>query len=496
MSVDEELKTIDHKFWVDYFELKNGRIKVFRRKNVSKRFYARFTFRNVSGYVQESLKTTDIDEAASIALELYLQYEFRQKQGLAVKSKAFKNICSEYIAHLQQQAERGEIKQRKAHDRKLMIERYFEKFFDDTLIGEIKRPQIEAYREWRKNYWVYGEGSKLKKWVYERNGRIVRSPIPKTWKGRIPTTSTLNSEETALRAVFKFAVNRGYLSESELPVIRTEDITWRPRSTFSEKEYLKLLAIGRSRIKKAETDKREREAHQRFMVYQYVLIAANCGARVTELMNLRWRDITWEDRDAQGNLSILFDVTGKSKYRTLVANDDCREYLERIRERMKVMSQKYDYKFDEKNGFVFTDYRGRKIGSFKKTFNAWLEEAEVIRDKDGYKRCLGSLRIFYATQRLLKSENLDLYDLALQMGTSVQMLQKTYSRLTARLRANKIKRKAFQSERPKQNNSKTTTIIETDSELKTSLLATEDDYETDADSEAVECKSEVKSKET
>lgn len=44
MSVEEELKTVDHKFWVDYFELKNGGIKVFRRKNVSNKFYARFTF--------------------------------------------------------------------------------------------------------------------------------------------------------------------------------------------------------------------------------------------------------------------------------------------------------------------------------------------------------------------------------------------------------------------------------------------------------------------
>jgi hypothetical protein len=66
---------------------------------------------------------------------------------------------------------------------------------------------------------------------------------------------------------------------------------------------------------------------------------------------------------------------------------------------------------------------------------------------------------------LLKSENLDLYDLALQMGTSVQMLQKTYSRLTARLRANKIKRKAYKPDRGRQEQSKATTIIETDAEI-------------------------------
>jgi hypothetical protein len=41
--------------------------------------------------------------------------------------------------------------------------------------------------------------------------------------------------------------------------------------------------------------------------------------------------------------------------------------------------------------------------------------------------------------RLLKGDNVDLYDLALNMGSSVEMLQKPYSRLTARLKAHKIK---------------------------------------------------------
>ena len=492
MSTDEDLKTVDHKFWVDYFELKNGRIKVFRRKNVSKNFYARFTFRNVSGYVQESLRTTDIEEAASIALERYLHYEFRHKQGLAVKSRAFKTICAEYIQYLKDQFERGEIKEQKYRDRKQIIERYFEKYFDETLIGEIKKPQIESYREWRKNYWVHGEGSKLRRWVYERNGKIIKSPIPKTWRGRIPVPSTLNNEETVLRAIFKFAVNRGYIAENEIPTIRTKRTTWRPRSTFTEREYYKLLAIGRRRIKEAVKAKREREAHQRFMVYHYVLIAANCGARVTELMNLRWRDITWEDRDAQGNKNILFDVSGKSKYRTLVANDECRDYLNRIRERMKVMAGKYDYKFDEKEGYVFTDYRGRKVGSLRKSFDAWMEEAEVIRDKDGYKRCLGSLRIFYATQRLLKSENLDLYDLALQMGTSVQMLQKTYSRLTARLKAHKIKRRKPKQEEKTRTKAKDTQIIEANVDLEDLFLGEQDEQAEEC--EAEDFKQQVKDK--
>ena len=148
MSVEEDLETVDHKFWVDYFELKNGRIKIFRRKNVSKRFYARFTFRGQSGFVQESLRTQDKEEAAAIALEKYLQYEFRQKQGLAVKTKPFKEVADEYLQSLRDQLERKEIKKARYDNRRLMTERYFKEFFDDTFIGDIKKPQIESYREW------------------------------------------------------------------------------------------------------------------------------------------------------------------------------------------------------------------------------------------------------------------------------------------------------------------------------------------------------------
>lgn len=46
---------------------------------------------------------------------------------------------------------------------------------------------------------------------------------------------------------------------------------------------------------------------------------------------------------------------------------------------MNLMASKYDFRFDEKNGYVVTDYRGRKVGSFKKTFDAWMNEAGVIR---------------------------------------------------------------------------------------------------------------------
>jgi len=443
VSAKSKKETSEHKFWIDYFELKNGRIKVFRRKDVSKKYYARFTFAGEAGFHQESLRTADKDEAAQLAFDKYQEYQYRQKQGLSIKSKRFGDVAEEYIASLQAKVDRNEIKARKRYNHEMITKRYFEGYFGEMPIRNIGRKEIEAYREYRKNFWISGIGSKERKKTYVRDGKVIKSDIPKAQKGRVPSTSSLNSEESVLRAIFKLAVSRGYVSEKEMPVIRTEGIKWQSRSTFNSSEYGSLIAIGRRRIKEAESRKREREAHQRFMVYNYVLIAANCGARVTELMNLRWKDITWESKDAFGNLNLIFSVSGKSMKRELVANDDCRHYLERIKDRQKAMAEKYKYRFDFKNEYVFCDYKGQKVGSFKKTFNAWMEQAGVLTDSSGKKRCLGSLRIYYCTQRLLKGQNIDIYDLALNMGTSAAMLQKTYSRLTARLKGSKIKRPSF-----------------------------------------------------
>ncbi|MFN5063105.1 MAG: site-specific integrase [Pseudomonadota bacterium] len=186
-------------------------------------------------------------------------------------------------------------------------------------------------------------------------------------------------------------------------------------------------------------------------------MASNCGCRTTELMNLRWKDIEWDAKDASGGSNIILSVSGKAKSRELVANDVCRDYLTRILEQQRGFSEKYGFQFKAHDEFVFSDCRGRKIQSMKGNFNALLDEAGLTRDKAGKKRSLSSLRIFYCTMRLLKGDNVDLYDLALNMGSSVEMLQKTYSRLTARLKGHKIKSAGSVEERRKAAQKETTT---------------------------------------
>jgi integrase len=434
-------------FWTDYFELKNGRIKIFKRKGVSSRYYARLTFRGTKGFVQESLFTTDKEEATEAALEKWLQYEFKLKQGLSLTKKTFKDVSTEYLGYLAEKVARGEIKQRKLHGQKLMIDRYFDNFFGDMQLADIQNKELERYREWRKNYWISGEGSKQRHITYYRNGKKIKREIHESQRTRVAASTTVNSEETILRAIFKFAVTKGYIASNEVVQIKTERVKFNQRSTFSEGEYRKLLVVGRKRIEELKDSGRDRELWYRTLLYNYILIASNCGCRTTELMNLRWKDIEWDAKDASGGSNIILSVSGKAKSRELVANDVCRDYLTRILEQQRGFSEKYGFQFKAHDEFVFSDCRGRKIQSMKGNFNALLDEAGLTRDKAGKKRSLSSLRIFYCTMRLLKGDNVDLYNLALNMGSSVKMLQKTYSRLTARLKAHRIKATAARIER-------------------------------------------------
>ena len=427
------------KFWKEYFELKNGRIKVFKRKGVSDKFYARFTFRGEKGYVQESLKTNNKDEATEAALEKYLQFEFKLKQGLSLKRKTFKEITTEYLQATKLKVERNEIHYRKYHLQELYINRYFDDFFGEMAITDIQKKEIDQYREWRKNYWITGKGSKERHITYVRAGKTIKRKIHASQRSKIAASTTVNSEETALRAIFKFAIMCGYVSANEVVQIKTERVKFNQRATFTPKEYWNLLKVARKRIIQADKSNRDREAHLRVLVYNFILIASNCGTRTTELMHLRWKDIEWNAKDGAGNESIILSVSGKAKSRDLVANDVCREYLNRILERHKQSAAKYNWKFTGTDEFVFSDHLGRRIKSMKGNFEALLKDSGLAKDKSGKKRSLSSFRIYYCTMRLLKGQNIDLYDLALQMGTSVELLQKTYSRLTARLKAHKIK---------------------------------------------------------
>ena len=90
---------------------------------------------------------------------------------------------------------------------------------------------------------------------------------------------------------------------------------------------------------------------------------------------------------------------------------------------------------------------GTVTNALHQTFRNFLKENELlICPRTGQARTLYSLRHTYATFALLK-DGMDIHTLAIQMGTSIQMIERHYSHLTPRLKKDMLTGKRYELSR-------------------------------------------------
>jgi len=280
---------------------------------------------------------------------------------------------------------------------------------------------ISKYRDWRRVYNVTGEGSKKKYIEYERGGKTIRAP--KRNQGE-PSARTIAIEDSTLRAVFEFARKNGYITADEIPELKSERVKINRRPSFDIKEYGKLVRRSMWRYKQAD-NAHIKKARQ--LLYDYILVMANSGMRPTEAKTLRWCDIdTFKAKDHRGieREYIKLSVRGKGKKRTFVPQPNIKIYFERIRERQEQFANENGYEMTE-NDFVFVNEQGKQIQSFKNGFDALLKSLDLTHDNHGAKYAPYSLRHTYATFRLIYG-GVSVYELAQNMGTSVEMIERHY----------------------------------------------------------------------
>ena len=88
---------------------------------------------------------------------------------------------------------------------------------------------------------------------------------------------------------------------------------------------------------------------------------------------------------------------------------------------------------------VFALPDGTETRNLRQTFNELLKKADLLEDpRTGKNRTLYSLRHMYATLQLTYTKSINIHLLAVQMGTSVSMIEKHYSHLIARLRGSDL----------------------------------------------------------
>jgi integrase len=155
------------------------------------------------------------------------------------------------------------------------------------------------------------------------------------------------------------------------------------------------------------------------------LILANSGLRTGEARRLTWRDVS-STKTLTGERRLVFTVRGKTGQREVFCNAGVETWVAELE----------IYRRSEVDGpvspseTIFCHREGSPIGSFKKSFQQALKRAGVLFASDGKKRTPYSLRHTYATMRL--SEGVSVFQLAANIGTSVEMLETFYGKKRVR----------------------------------------------------------------
>ena len=380
----------------------------------------------------------DIELAKEKAKQIYYQSQARLEIDYTAVTRKFKDVANLVLKELHKDFVAGRNVQT-YKDYKQVIENYLIPFLGKYNVDKV---DYEALEEFYK----------------EREKKM----------GKEPTKSTLLTHNAALNRVFEEAIYRGYMVATRKPELKVKGKASERREEFTLEEVRKIRAHYSPFIESGRADSKDVRA----LLCDYMEILLDTGARPgNELLDLKWHSISTKkyselvktgevvETNEEGNdteelkvvkthqVAFLKITTGKTGKRTggriATGRVETVEALKRIAKRNYGLSIAETIK-EKSNELVFLskEFQSKKRGnvgdelklvpptSFRRLFDAFMTEIELLKNPAGKKRQLYSLRHTYATLMLVH-DAVSPHTLAKQMGTSVGMIEKHYSHLDA-----------------------------------------------------------------
>lgn len=393
---------------------------VFQRKD-SPNYWMRFSIKG-HGQQRIGLGTTELSEAHDIAQNKYQEAIIKAEHGILEGRASFDRLAGEYVDSLYKEAVAKPNRISNTKYAKRICGRYLKGFFGNKPVRSIKEPKLYAYLEWRKSYWINGPGKDVHFIEYERGYKTLRRPAIHTE----PSLNTLKREANVIRGILKFAVRKGYLTTAEVPKLELGKGIKKKRPAFTRDQFSKLLQVNEQRLMEAAKDPQLR--YQRYLLHQFMIIAVETGMRTKELFNLNWGHIEGLrerlNRPIGEKQDIYILAYGKAKEpQRMVPTDEAFGAFEYL---WTAQTSLHDKEPDDDDP-VFVGYNGKRLGSLKKVLNGLLEAANLKIDTSGRVYSAYSFRHSYATWQLQKDPPMDIYTLAINMRTSVKMIEDYYS---------------------------------------------------------------------
>lgn len=403
-------------FWVVTVLSSDKPYSVYQRAG-SANWWLRFSLPK-QGQIRIGLKTPDYDEALKNAATEYQRAVFRAEHNILPGKMSFHRLAEQFLVSIK--ADETDTKKHATYvAHRGVIQRYLLEFFGKTPITAIHEPKLHEYLQWRTTYWTTGPGKDVDRIEYLRKGRKVFRPV----KHEEPQLATLRREAVTLRAVFDYAARSGHLSRAAIPKIDLAKEPTNKRPSFTNEEISELLLLAEKRI--AEMAAYPKLQYERLVLFCFISIAVDTGMRPTELYNLNWAHIVGFQQERNKPIAerrIRIDAYGKGKRpQRLVPNVGVFGAFDNLWDAYAKLHEREPQPDDP----VFANVDGGRIGSIKNSLNQLLIAAKLKADAFGRERTAYSFRHTYASNQIRKGT--DVYKLAINMRTSVRMIEMYYS---------------------------------------------------------------------
>jgi len=383
-------------------QLLQGELTLFKRSN-SGNWQCRFKLPNGQWHAA-STNTEDLDSAHNQAIAIYEAVKVKVGPGLSAVTKTFKQVALDEIANMAQ-ATHNKTGKRTYRDYTFAINKYLIPFFGQYEISQITNELLADFDSWR---------------IAEM--------------GRIPMASTKRNHASAYIRVINLARDRGYIAVNKaVPLLDSKGKKSQPRPAFTPEEIAELLSYTETWQKSSYTN---RTAMMRTLCAFYIEFLVNTGVRHgTEALPLRWKHLQWHWIGNKKYLRIW--VSGKTGPRYLIAKNRVVKVLEGVLKWQDLPYSGLNAVIEAKvDGLIFRLPTGEQISNMENIFRNLMVRSNMRRDGSGQNRTLYSLRHTYATFALARG--VDIHTLARQMGTSVGMIERHYSKLTPMMNAEKL----------------------------------------------------------
>jgi integrase len=328
-------------------------------------------------------KEESLARAKDVARDWYLGLMGKYKAGELKAGVPFHKAAEKFLAEYGIITE-GERHPRyiKSHGIRLRV--HLLPFFGDKIVTDITPGLVQEYRA----------------------HRMTSRKHPETGEPIRPSRSTLHHEVVTLRHVLKTANRHGwlpFLPDLSSPYKASSKVSH--RAWFSPEEYKQFYAATRER---AKSPRKKRWDVQSKDFHDYTLFMVNTGLRPDEAARIEFRDVAIVTDEATGERILEISVRGKRGTGWCKSMPGAVLPFERMVKR---------HSFQPKDIVFGQPQRG--------LMNAILNELDLKFDREGNRRTAYSFRHTYICLRLI--EGADIYQVAKNCRTSVEMIEKHYA---------------------------------------------------------------------